>query len=246
MDSEKSTFIICGKYKSDLERLDIEVYSESLETTSLKKDSTFSLGWRTDRIIHFMLIGDMGNYIGPDINSESWMQDYRSILGDYSINKLCIPGSHDAGMSSITWKTTLVRECNTLTQSNNILEQLKLGIRYFDIRPVLKDGHFFTGHYREILFMWEGENGESVDSIIDGINDFTKSNNELIIIRLDHSLDLDVGFFEKYHSFYQEQWVNLFNKLSGIEYLYFHNGEYNISGLTFDKLTDNGNVSAQL
>ncbi|CDL81874.1 hypothetical protein [Xenorhabdus cabanillasii] len=246
MDANKSTFMISGKYDYNFGQLDLEFYLENLETTTLNKGTIFSLGWRTDQIIHFMLIGDVDSYIGPYIDGWSWMRDYRNILGNYPISKLCIPGSHDAGMSVMTSSTTFVRECNTLTQSNDIFEQLRFGIRYFDIRPVLKDGNFFTGHYREILFVWEGANGESIDSMISSINYFTRMNSELVIIRLDHSLDLDVGFWEKDHPFYQEQWDNLFKKLSQINNLYFHDNNRKILDLTFDELTDNGTHSAVL
>ncbi|MBI6547777.1 hypothetical protein [Xenorhabdus lircayensis] len=245
MHSEENTFIIRGRYKNELDRFDLELFLDNLETSNYKKGAVVSLGWKPDGFIHLILIGDVGNYIGPDINTEYWMQDHRNILGNLPINKLCITGSHDAGMSLITWKTTWAFECNTLTQSNNILGQLKLGIRYFDIRPVLSDGIFFTGHYKD-LGVWEGSNGESLDSIIYEINTFTKTHNELIIIRLDHSLCLDVGILERYRSFKESEWLNLFYTLTGIDHLYYHNGTCNISDVTLNTLTDNGTHSAVL
>ncbi|MDC9589059.1 hypothetical protein PSI23_06935 [Xenorhabdus sp. XENO-10] len=245
IDSENNSFIIRGRYKTELEKFDLEIHLDNLETRSHKKGSTVSLGWKPNGLIHFFLIGDVGNYIGPDINTESWMQDYSNILGELPINKLCIPGSHDAGMSTVTWKTTLVSECNTLTQSNDVLGQLKLGIRYFDIRPVLSDGKFFTGHYRDII-VWEGANGESIESIVNGINLFTESHNELIMIRLDHSLNLDVGFWHKYRPFNKTEWFDLFSQLVNIKHLYYHNGTENISNLTLNSLTNNGTRPAVL
>ncbi|OTA15955.1 hypothetical protein Xvie_02292 [Xenorhabdus vietnamensis] len=245
MDSQNNSFIIRGRYKIEIGRFDLEIYLDNLETRNHKKDSIVSLAWKPNELVHFFLIGDAGNYIGPDINTESWMQDHRNILGELPINKLCIPGSHDAGMSAVTWKTFLAAKCNTLTQSNNVLGQLKLGIRYFDIRPVLSDGEFFTGHYRNIA-IWEGANGESIKSIIDGINLFTESHNELIIIRLDHSLNLDVGLLKKYRPFNQKDWFVLFDQLANIKHLYYHNGKKDISESTLNTLTNDGTRPAVL
>ncbi|BET95151.1 hypothetical protein [Xenorhabdus taiwanensis] len=246
MDSVNSTFRVRGRYKDELGRFDVEVYLENLETHKHKKGSAVSLGWVQSGKTYLFLIGDVGNYIGPNINTESWMQEHLNILGNHSLKEICISGSHDAGMSVSTWSTHLASECNTLTQSNNILNQLKLGIRYFDIRPVLSDKNFFTGHYKKLGFFWEGANGESIDSIIDEINSFMESNNELIMIKLSHSLNLDVGFFKTYSHFNKDQWFDLFDKLSTIKNLYYHNGIGKVSDSTINTLTANGTRSAVL
>ncbi|MBC8953347.1 hypothetical protein [Xenorhabdus sp. PB62.4] len=245
LNSENNTFRIRGNYKSELNRLDLEIFLENLETHNHKKNSTISLGWETEGVNECVFIGDVGNYIGPDIDTQSWMQEYRNILGDTPIQNLCITGSHDAGMYKITWKTGLASECNTLTQSNNIFEQLKLGIRYFDIRPTLSDGSFYTGHFNKTI-VWEGANGDNIQSIIDQINVFTTRHNELILIRLDHSLNLDTGFWFSYIPFKQKEWMNLFKELEKINHLYYHDGTSSILDLTLNQLTDNGTHSAVL
>ncbi|MBD2800179.1 hypothetical protein [Xenorhabdus szentirmaii] len=245
MDSKNSTFIIRGKIEGAKEP-DLEIYLDNLETESQAKNSVVILPLRQEYKYLLFFIGEEDHYIGPSIKTESWMQDYRNILGNHSIGEICIPGSHDAGMSSVTWKTLLAGECNTLTQTNNILGQLKLGIRYFDIRPVIQDNKFYTGHYAKIAFIWEGSNGESLDSIIDGINEFTKNNNEVIIIRLDHSLTLDVCFFCTYRKFNQNEWFKLFDKLSKVNHLYHHDSSDDITKLTVNTLTNNGTRPAVL
>ncbi|MBE8597105.1 hypothetical protein [Xenorhabdus sp. BG5] len=246
MDSENTTFRIRGRYKKELGRFDLEVYLENLKTSTHQKGSIVSLGWEKDGSIQLFFIGDIGSYIGPNINPESWMQENIDILGNQPLKKMCITGSHDAGMSAITWSTKLSAECNTLTQSNNILGQLKLGIRYFDIRPVLSDGQFYTGHYFKAGFFWEGANGESIESIINGVNQFIESHNELIIIKLSHSLNLDVGLLASYRPFDRDQWFDLFENLSHIEHLYYSASTGNISDVSFNTFTANGTRPAIL
>ncbi|MDC9581066.1 hypothetical protein PSI15_05670 [Xenorhabdus sp. PR6a] len=239
MDSKKSCFRILGRYQIETGGLGLEIYLENIETLNHKKGDTVSLDWQSNKLTYLFLIGDAGYYIGPDINAESWIQDHLHLLGNHSLKEICIPGSHDAGMSVVTWKTLLASECNTLTQTNNILGQLKSGIRYFDIRPALSDGNFFTEHFSKVG-IWEGALGESIESIINGINQFTKYNNELIMIKLSHSLNLDVGFFETYRHFNKDQWFDLFDQLSTINHLYYHSGVGNVSDSTINTLTANG------
>ncbi len=245
MDSKNSCFRILGRYQINFGRLGLEIYLENIETLNHKKGDTVSLDWKSKELTYLFLIGDAGYYIGPDINAESWMQDHLHLLGNHSLKEICIPGSHDAGMSVVTWKTFLAAECNTLTQTNNILGQLKLGIRYFDIRPALSDGKFFTEHFRKVG-IWEGALGESMESIINGINLFAKYNNELIMIKLSHSLNLDVDFFETYRPFNKDQWFDLFDQLSNINHLFYYNGVGNVSDSTINTLTANGTRTAIL
>ncbi|PHM30692.1 hypothetical protein [Xenorhabdus innexi] len=246
IDSENSTFSIIGEYSHTTNELVVVIFSENLEATNLPKGDKFTLNYLYDNTVFFMLYGDVGNYTILDINSQSWMQDFRHILGDYSINKLCIPGSHDAGMSVATWKTIFAFDCNTLTQSYNIQKQLEFGIRFFDIRPALSDDEFCTCHFSYLGVKWEGATGESISSIINGINNFTKYNNELIILKLSHSLNLDTGIIHSYRPFNENEWLRLFKKLSKIEYLYIHNSINKIPDLTFNQLTDNGTHAAVL
>ncbi|CDG15814.1 hypothetical protein [Xenorhabdus doucetiae] len=245
MDSENSRFKILGRYQLGPGRLGLELDLVNIDTLNHRKGNIISLGSKPKELTCLFLIGDADYYIGPDINAGSWIRDHLPLLGDHSLKEICIPGSHDAGMSVVTWKTLLAAECNTLTQTNNILGQLNLGIRYFDIRPALSDGKFFTEHFSKVI-IWEGALGESMESIINGINKFTEYNNELIMIKLSHSLNLDVGFFETYRPFNKDQWFDLFDQLSTINYLYYHNGVGNVSDSTINTLTANGTRPAVL
>lgn len=84
------------------------------------------------------------------IDLENWMHSLKEELKDKSLSKIVIPGSHDSGTYCITTRSKrtsllpnlyclnpLVRLIGTpwaVSQNHSILEQLKLGIRYIDLR----------------------------------------------------------------------------------------------------------------
>ena len=151
---------------------------------------------------------------------------YLNSLGNKKLKEISILGSHDSGMS-VFGAHTATRPCNTLTQSQNILGQLNLGAVYFDIRPVISGGAYFTGHYSDFGFLgWQGANGQSIDSIISQINDFTSENKQLVVLSLSHAYNTDVG--RHYRSFNQGEWNQLFSKLSQINSLYVNSNPNNV------------------
>ncbi|KAJ7090082.1 PLC-like phosphodiesterase [Mycena epipterygia] len=150
-----------------------------------------------------------------------WMQANIGLLGSRPLINIVIPGSHDAGMSQINGGTAFSDAANTQTQTLSIGGQLSAGSRYFDIRPVIADGSYSTGHYSDVteIDSWQGSNGESITNVISDINSFTSTNNELIIINLSHAYDTDAGNSD-YPIFTQAQWEALFEQLLGINHLY--------------------------
>ncbi|KAF8170736.1 PLC-like phosphodiesterase [Mycena galopus ATCC 62051] len=150
-----------------------------------------------------------------------WMQANIGLLGSRPLINICIPGSHDAGMSVINGGTAFSDAANTQTQTLSIGQQLTAGSRYFDIRPVITDGTYSTGHYSDVTAIdsWQGSNGQSISDVISDINTFTSANNELVIINLSHAYDTDAGNSD-YPIFTQDQWNALFAELTGINHLY--------------------------
>ncbi|MBM7131139.1 twin-arginine translocation signal domain-containing protein [Dyella mobilis] len=156
------------------------------------------------------------------VSGTAWMQNNIAQLGSRTLRELCMPGTHDAGMSALNSGTAFAYTCNTVTQTNGILGQLQNGSRYFDIRPVISGGQYVTGHYSEIsqLNSWQGGNGQSIASIIDDVNTFTASNDELVILYLSHDLDTDLGN-SSYAALTQAQWDSLLQMLQqGLDNLY--------------------------
>lgn len=219
----------------------LQVYFNSIETSGNSVGATLQLGWHHDGTIGFILSGTSGKYTSFNLNAPDWMQDNISLLGDVSLREMCMPGTHDAGMSVHNGGTPFAYDCNVLTQSNSINGQLMLGARYFDIRPVISGGHYYTGHYSYIsqISSWQGANGQSIQSIIDDINDFTGKHKELVVINLSHTLNTDVGN-SSYREFNQEEWEGLFSMLSSLNNLYISNdANVDLTELTLKKLIEN-------
>jgi hypothetical protein len=158
--------------------------------------------------------------LGLDILPTDWMHSNLTLLGNLTLRQLCIPGSHDAGMSVFGTCTGGAAPCNTITQTTRILGQLNNGARYFDVRPVISAGAYLTGHYSYIAHMtWQGANGQSIQSIVDDVNTFTATNQELVVLYLSHDEDTDEDN-DDYAPFTQAQWDALLVELSGLNNLF--------------------------
>jgi len=181
--------------------------------------------------------------------STAWMQNNLGLLGSRTLRQICMPGTHDAGMSTIASGTLFSDSCNTQTQTSGILGQLQSGSRYFDIRPVISGGQYLTGHYSDIgsgsTNSWQGGNGQSIQSIISDINTFTADNEELIILNLSADLDTDLGN-GSYASFTQDQWNTLLSMMQqGIGNLFLSSasGLLDLTTLSLDSYIGNGNAA---
>lgn len=65
------------------------------------------------------------------VSNESWMKENWEFIKDKKFGELVIPGTHDSGTYKLTWGTG---GDTAKTQTNSIGDQLKDGIRYFDLR----------------------------------------------------------------------------------------------------------------
>ncbi len=201
---------------------EINIFFKTLETQTVSAGKTIPLSWIHDGEVFFILAGEPEKYFSSGGKATSWMQDNMYLLKDKTLKEICIVGSHDSGMSEIgPGGTAFTGAQNTLTQSCSIGEQLNWGARYFDIRPVIGENNYYTGHYSHIdgLASWQGQNGQSIDSIISEINAFTAKHNELIILNISHSLNTTLGN-NSYRKFNQKEWENLLVKLCGINKRY--------------------------
>jgi hypothetical protein len=192
----------------------------SLSTLGNPQGSTLSLGWAHDGTVNFILAGKTGSFVSSNPPGD-WMQASLGTLGARSLRNLCIPGAHDAGMSTYSSGTAFAHVCNTITQTSSILGQLQSGVRYFDIRPVISGGQYYTGHYSHIgqIDSWQGANGQSIASVIDDVNAYTAQNRELVILYLSHDLNTDLGN-ASYAPFTQDEWNGLLTQLTGLNHLY--------------------------
>lgn len=188
----------------------------SLSTRNNSQGSVIPLGWRhnspPNASVQLILAGQEGDFWSnnPPV---AWMQAALPTFGHRTLGQFCMPGSHDAGMSTVSSGRFLggsIGQGDVITQTNNIGGQLRLGSRFFDIRPVLAGGQFATGHYTGKT----GANGELLTSIIADINAFTATNAELIILDLSHDMNTDSDD-SPWPALNQGQWENLLDLLTG-------------------------------
>lgn len=145
----------------------------------------------------FILAGEKGSFVGNNPPSD-WMHQNLPYLGCLNLQQMVIPGTHDSGMSKVQYSTAFSTAANTQTQKLDILGQLNAGARYFDIRPVISHGKFYTGHYGyvcvDVVCKWQGSVGQSIAEVIDDVNEFTSKNAELVILYLSHTHDTDTDY----------------------------------------------------
>lgn len=197
---------------------DLRVVLTNLSTAGNPQGSTIDLGWNHDGIVNFVLAGEAGTFTSSGAPN-AWMHENLSVLGNRSLRHLCIPGSHDAGMSQLSSGTFWGASCNAITQTQGVLQQLQAGVRYFDIRPVISGGQFYSGHYScDTPSGCQGANGQSLASIIQDVNSYTAANKELVVLYLSHDLNTDIG--RPYPSLSQDEWNTLLSQLELLNHRY--------------------------
>ncbi|KAF9459494.1 PLC-like phosphodiesterase [Collybia nuda] len=208
----------------------LQNWFSNLMTQNNAVGSTLKFGWKHDGYVNFILSGSENDFSSSN-PPVSWMQKNIGSLGPRTLRHITIPGSHDAGMSVRTGGTAGSFPCNTLTQTNSIAGQLNAGARYFDIRPVISAGEYYTGHYSKIGDSWQGGNGQKISEIIAQVNAFTSANRELVILNLSHDLNTDNGN-DNYTPFTQKEWDNLFTQLNTTSNLFVAPGDPTTVDLT--------------
>lgn len=144
----------------------------------------------------------------PD--TTNWMSKLDKKL---SLKEICIPGSHDAGMYTayvepvqlqdsfsekavsvvIASFATFFGEHLAKTQGKTIYEQLKLGARYFDLRPKTWNDERYIFHGPAY--------GPKVTTVLSDVKKFMKeAKNETVILNWSH--------FEKFNSEIDEDFIN--------------------------------------
>ncbi|KAI0696458.1 PLC-like phosphodiesterase [Cytidiella melzeri] len=220
---------------------------DGIATTNNAQGSTINLGWTDNGVTPFILSGTLDKLSSSNPPSD-WMQQNLSTLGHRQLRHLCMPGSHDSGMSIITGHTGFADPAITLTQTNDIGGQLALGARYFDIRPIIAAGAYKTGHYSKInveVIAWQGADGQVVQDIVRQINEFTANNAELIVLNLSHDLNTDMNDRE-YRAMNQSEWDSLFELLTGITHLFVFETDpttVDLSTLTLNQFIGTGQAA---
>lgn len=163
-----STFSVLARYPSAFH---LYVSLDNLDTNTNNVGDQIDEGFRHDQSVNFILSqDDNGTYWTNNNPPIDWMRQGLATIGNRKLKHLCLPGSHDAGMTTFSGGTFGATYENTQTQLLNIYDQLIYGSRYFDFRPVISNGKFVAGHYSEIESIWLGGNGQSLADTITQIN----------------------------------------------------------------------------
>ena len=204
------------------------MHFQNIQTKAANKDATVPLGLISDRPSYFVLSGQNGEYNSVG-DVQDWMQRNLSRLGTRTLRQLCVPSSHNSGMSKFNFSTFFASIGNVATQYVSVNQQLGCGIRYFDIRPVLHQNIWSCGHWTFIepkaglkvspFGTWQGGNGETIQEIIKGINDFTASSHELIVLSIYRAFSIHEsgGAFQKddFSELDSNQWRDLLDTFTG-------------------------------
>ncbi|CAF3646138.1 unnamed protein product [Fusarium graminearum] len=165
----------------------------------------------------FVLSGTIKN-MSTTFQPPDWMHQNLNTLGNLPLKRICMPGSHGAGMGVLnpvgTAQENYASGTGSLlkTQPTTIYQQLVNGSRFLDVNPVMvAEGDFRAGSFPTNPPVDEhGCCGQSMSDIISDINKFTRQYAELIILDLSHGYDATNGYTDLSVS----QWSTLFIQLT--------------------------------
>ncbi|XP_055534020.1 PI-PLC X domain-containing protein 1 [Wyeomyia smithii] len=134
----------------------------------------------------------------------TWMNDLRSHLGQFRMRELFIPGTHDSASYKKNFnhqnQENIVTKY-TLTQDDDIRQQLLLGVRYIDLR---------VGYYRSTNPPFWANHGISrlhpLGNILRQVRDYAMETNEIIILDVQ---EFPIGFGKDYSI--HEKLIHLLN-----------------------------------
>ncbi|KAK4031703.1 putative LysM domain-containing protein [Parachaetomium inaequale] len=162
------------------------------------------MGWRElgfpgERVSVALVItgSEQYGYVNSlQLNNIAWMRSMYETIKDRQLRHVVVPGAHDAAMSKISdggWFGAGTAS-NTETQSLDHYNQLRVGVRYFDMRIVsINGGDFWSAHVTDETAPGPaGATGESLNELIAGINRFTTDYpGEVIVWSIRYMTDLD-------------------------------------------------------
>ncbi len=103
-----------------------------------------------------------------------WMERIYNADSNVRLRDIAIPGSHDAGTFSI--KSIAAVEAISVTQSRDLCQQAKDGIRYFDLRVSNDDDD------NKFIIVHGIVRGEDLPLVLDPLYEFAKNNPKEILI----------------------------------------------------------------
>lgn len=190
---------------------------------------------RKNGVVSFILSGDFESNFTSSNTPVGFLSDNLHKWEHRTLRQISLPSTHNSGMGTVSDILNLASPASSQCQSLRVIDQLRMGARYLDIRPKLislgrktsvihhHEDWPMTGHYSHVdvtnleladKYEWFGSTGENIHEIILGVNAFTAEHNELVILHISHTLD------RNYKPFNQEDWDNLLSKLEDLNHRY--------------------------
>jgi hypothetical protein len=186
-------------------------YHDTLSSVNNQRGSKIDLGFQKDGGVSFILSGSGPSFVSSNPPT-GWMQKSLPSIGSKYLREIAMPASHNSGMSKLNYHYGGV-EHNTLTQSLGVYNQAENGARYFDIRPVLRKGKFYAGHFSKLMGKHVGGIGSAMLDIVHDINGFNNAfPGELLILDISHDMNVDRDF----RHFTEQEWQELYRVLDEI------------------------------
>ncbi len=151
----------------------------------------------------------------------NWMTDY--IDGSTLLKDVVIPGAHDAGAADLDGSMFSPGRYLLVCQNASVGDQLKEGVRYFDIRTRLKGDTLYIQHADYIC--------QKFSSVVQDIADYLIDGKDMLILNIQHFTDDDTATatFE-----YLESHIADFRNLC------LTKDECDFSTLTLDRIREKG------
>ena len=103
---------------------------DNVHSRNAIRGSGIGLGMISNRKSYMVIAGEGGDWNFHSVGEvHKWMYVNLDKWQDRNLRQLCVPASHDSGMSLVTSKTGLAAPTSIITQYNSILNQLNNGVR---------------------------------------------------------------------------------------------------------------------
>ncbi|GMH96958.1 hypothetical protein TrST_g6271 [Triparma strigata] len=138
---------------------------------------------------------------------QTWMGHHSKLLGDLSLSRMALPGSHNCGSYSVSAKEFGIGPFSPVPtflgffferwskcHEGNVLKQLEAGVRYLDLRVCIShlDGEIRTEH---VVY------GEKIKVILEHLRAFLESNPTEIVVLFCHKFRAGMEEMEDHDRF---------------------------------------------
>lgn len=151
----------------------------------------------------------------------NWMTDY--IKGSTLLRDVVIPGAHDAGAADLDGSMFGLGRYLLVCQNASVGDQLKQGIRYFDLRTRLKGDELYIQHADFVC--------QKFFSVVEDIADYLRNGRDMLILNLQHFTDDETAI---------ATFDYLEDHIEGFADLCLTKDECDFSTLTLDSIREKG------